>query len=78
MRVRRLAEANMNMKRIPSCLAVVAAVAVISLPIMGGPVGWHERLLDPATFLTALTLAGVAMVLWPLGAEKPVPHGRGS
>ena len=67
MRVRRLAEANMNMKQIPSCLAAIAAVGVISFPSMGGPVGWHERLLDPATFLTALAFAGVALALWPLG-----------
>jgi hypothetical protein len=56
-----------TLKRIPSYLAAVAAVAVISFPVTGGPVGWHDRLLDPATFLTALTFAGVAMVLWPLG-----------
>jgi hypothetical protein len=56
----------MNMKQIPSCLAILAAVAVISFPIMGGPIGWHERLLDPATFLTALAFAGVGMVIWPL------------
>ncbi len=56
-----------TLKRTPSFLAAVAAVALIGFPIMGGPVGWHERLLDPVTFLTALTFAGVAMVLWPLG-----------
>jgi hypothetical protein len=55
-----------TLKRIPSYLAMVAAVAVISFPILGGPIGWHERLLDPATFLTALTFAGVAILLWPL------------
>ena len=55
-----------TLNRIPSCLAAVAAVAVVRFPIVAGPVGWHDRLLDPATFLTALTLAGVAIVLWPL------------
>ena len=55
------------LNQIPSCLAVIAAVAIIALPIFGGPVGWHERLLDPATFLTALAFAGAAMVLWPIG-----------
>jgi drug/metabolite transporter (DMT)-like permease len=64
---------TLKLNRIPSCLAVVAAVAVISLPIMGGPVGWRERLYDPAVFLTALTLAGVAMVLWPLGDDNAAP-----
>lgn len=58
----------MNMiNRIPSYLAALAAVAIIALPIFGGPVGWHERLLDPVTFLVALAFAGVAIVLWPLG-----------
>ena len=59
-----------TLNRIPSFLAAVAAVAVIRFPIMAGPVGWHERLLDPATFLTALTFAGVAMVLWPLRNQE--------
>jgi hypothetical protein len=63
-----------TLKRIPSYLAAVAAVAVISFPIMGGPVGWHERLLDPAIFLTALALVGVAMLLWPLGVGRSVFH----
>jgi len=45
---------------------MVATLAVIRLPIMGGPSEWHERLLDPASFLTALTLAGTALVLWPV------------
>jgi hypothetical protein len=58
------------LNRIPSCLAVVTTVVVIKFPITGGPIGWHERLLDPATFLTALTFAGVAMVLWPLGHRR--------
>jgi hypothetical protein len=53
--------------RIPSYLAMVAALAVIRLPILVGPATWRERLLDPATFLMALTLAGVAMLLWPIG-----------
>jgi hypothetical protein len=52
--------------RIPSYLAMVAAVAVIRLPILGGPAAWQERLLDPAIFLMALTLGGVALVLWPV------------
>jgi hypothetical protein len=54
------------LKRIPSCLAMIAAAAIIALPIFGGPVGWHDRLYDPTTFLTALALAGATMVLWPL------------
>lgn len=71
MRVRPSTEANMkSLKQIPSCLAVIAAVAIIALPIFGGPVGWHERLLDPATFLTALAFAGVAMVLWPIETKR--------
>jgi hypothetical protein len=61
------------LKQIPSCLAVIASIGVIKLPIMGGPIGWHERLLDPATFLMALTLAGVAMLLWPLREQRPTP-----
>ena len=55
-----------NMKklnRIPSCLAALAAVAIIVLPIFGGPVGWHDRLDDPTTFLTALALAALALHL---------------
>ena len=59
------------LRRVPSCLAAIAAVAVIALPIFGGPVGWHDRLYDPTTFLTALTFAGVAMVLWPLERQTP-------
>jgi hypothetical protein len=55
-----------TLNRIPSYLTAAAAVAVIRFPIMGCPVGWHERLLDPSAFLTALAFAGVAMVLWPL------------
>jgi len=51
-------------------MAAVAAVVVIRFPTMGGPVGWHDRLLDPATFLTALAFAGVAMLLWPLGEGR--------
>jgi hypothetical protein len=54
------------LKRIPSCLAAIAAAAVIALPILGGSVSWRDRLYDPAIFLMALTLAGVAIVLWPL------------
>lgn len=60
-----------TMKRIPSCLAALAAVAIIALPIMGGPVGWRERLDDPRTLLTALAFAGVALALWPLGENNP-------
>jgi hypothetical protein len=59
-----------TLNRIPSWLAAVAVVAVIRFPVMVGPVGWHERLLDPVTFLTALAFAGVAMVLWPLENGK--------
>jgi len=59
------------LKRIPSCLALAATVAVIALPILGGPIGWHERLLDPCTCLMSITLIGVAMLLWPL-EEKNV------
>lgn len=53
-------------QRIPSCLAMVVALAVIRLPIVGGPSGWRERVVDPPNFLMALTLAGVSMLLWPL------------
>jgi len=59
-----------TLRRIPSYLAMVAALATISLPIGDGPVGWHNRLYDPAVFLTALTFAGLAMVLWPLDAQR--------
>ena len=58
-----------RINRIPSYLATVAALAVIRLPILGGPTSWRERLLDPVTFLMALTLAGVALLLWPLGKQ---------
>ncbi|HVM62468.1 MAG TPA: hypothetical protein VMV72_16530 [Verrucomicrobiae bacterium] len=57
-----------TLKMIPSCLAAVAAVAFIALPIMGGPTNWRDRLYDPAIFLTALAFAGAAIVLWPLGS----------
>jgi drug/metabolite transporter (DMT)-like permease len=65
-----------TLNRIPSCLAAVAAVAIVALPIFGGPVGWHERLLDPATFLTALAFAGIAMVTWPMGVDNGAPLAR--
>ena len=55
------------MRAVPSYLAAVAAVAMIALPIFGGPISWRDRLDDPAIFLAALALAGVAIVLWPLG-----------
>lgn len=64
----------MKMKQIPSCLAAITAVAIIALPIFGGPVGWHARLLDPSTFLTALAFAGVALVLWPLQNNETIEH----
>ena len=61
-----------TLNQVPSFLAAVAAVAIIRFPIMGGPAGWHERLLDPSTFLTALAFGGVAIVLWPLSeTDKP-------
>jgi len=63
-----------KLNRIPSCLAVAAAVALIALPIMGGPAGWHERLLDPCICLMSLSLVGVAMLLWPLGDNNAVQH----
>lgn len=63
-----------NLNRIPSCLAVAAAVAVIALPIMGGPAGWHDRLLDPCICLMSLSLAGVAMLLWPLSESGKSIH----
>ena len=67
--------ANMNiLKRVPSYLAALAAIAVIALPITGGPRGWHERMNDPAVFLMALAFAGAALVLWPLGDNNAVQH----
>ena len=55
-----------TLERVPSCVALIAAVAVIALALMGDPLGWRERLVDPCTCLTSLTLVGVAMLLWPL------------
>jgi len=59
-----------TLKRVPSYLAMTAALAIIRFPIMGGPTSWHERLADPVTFLTALALAGIAVVLWPIGEQQ--------
>ena len=75
MRISPCPKANMKtLKQIPSCLAAVAALAMIALPLFGGPLNWHDRLYDPAIFLTALTFAGAAMVLWPL--KSPAGTGK--
>jgi hypothetical protein len=60
------------LKQVPSCLTALAAVAIIALPVTSGPHGWHDRMNDPVVFLMALTFAGVALVLWPLGADNAV------
>jgi hypothetical protein len=74
-RVWAMTEANMNLlKRVPSYLAALAAIAVIALPVTGGPRGWHDRMNDPVVFLMALTFAGAALVLWPLGTNNAVQH----
>jgi len=59
-----------KLKRVPSYLATLATVAVVALPITGGPCGWHDRMNDPVVFLMALAFAGTALVIWPLGAEE--------
>ena len=61
-----------KLKRVPSYLATLAAVAVIALPVTGGPQGWHDRMNDPVVFLMALAFAGAALLLWPLGAHNAV------
>jgi hypothetical protein len=72
-RVRAISEANMNkLKRVPSCLAALAAVAIVALPVTSGPCGWHDRMNDPVVFLMALAFAGIALVLWPLGNNNAV------
>ncbi len=63
-----------KLKRVPSYLAALAAVAVIALPITGAPGDWHDRMNDPVVFLMSLTFAGTALVLWPLGTNNAVQH----
>jgi|HubBroStandDraft_6_1064221.scaffolds.fasta_scaffold652540_1 hypothetical protein len=63
-----------KLNRIPSYLAALATTAVIVLPVTGGPRGWHERMDDPVVFLTALALAGTALVIWPLGNRDAVQN----
>jgi len=63
-----------KLKRVPSYLAALATVAVVALPILGGPRGWHDRLNDPVVFLMALAFAGTALVIWPLGNRGAVQH----
>jgi len=63
-----------KLNRIPSFLVALAAVAIIALPITGGPHGWHDRINDPVVFLMALAFAGAALVLWPLGNRDAVQH----
>ena len=61
------------LKQIPSWLSMIAAVVVV----VGGGAGWRERLYDPAVFLTSLTLAGVALVLWPIDGQRTAqPEGE--
>jgi hypothetical protein len=43
---------------------MMVAVIISSLPVLGGPEGWRERVSDPPTFLVTLTLVGVAILLW--------------
>ena len=61
-----------TLKQVPSYLAALAAVAIIALPVTGGPQGWHDRINDPVVFLMALAFAGAALVLWPLGTDNAV------
>jgi hypothetical protein len=63
-----------TLERLPSCLALAATVAILALPILGGPLGWRERILDPCTCLMALTLVGAAMLLWPLENNSVAGH----
>ncbi|MGA2138214.1 MAG: hypothetical protein ABSH14_05060 [Verrucomicrobiia bacterium] len=62
------------LERVPSCAALIAAVAVIALPLMTDPLGQRERLVDPCTCLMTLTLVGVAMLLWPIGESTKSIH----
>jgi hypothetical protein len=62
------------LKRVPSSLAALAAVAVIAFPVTRGPHGWQDRLNDPIVFLMALAFAGAALLLWPLGKNNVVQH----
>ncbi len=72
-RIRAMTEANMNLlKQVPSYLAALTTVAVVALPITGAPGDWHDRINDPVVFLMALTFAGVALVLWPLGTDDAI------
>ncbi|HXI84064.1 MAG TPA: hypothetical protein VNL17_08245 [Verrucomicrobiae bacterium] len=61
-----------KLKRVPSYLAALAGIAVIALPITSGPRGWHDRMNDPVVFLMALSFAGAALVIWPLGNNNGV------
>ncbi len=63
-----------KLKRVPSYLAALTTVVVIALPITGAPGDWHDRMNDPVVFLMALTFAGVALMLWPLGNSNAVQH----
>ena len=63
-----------TLERVPSCVALVAAVVVIALSIMGDPLGWRERLVDPCTCLMAPTFVGVALLLWPIGESEKSIH----
>jgi hypothetical protein len=56
-----------KLKRIPSYLAALGAIAVVAIPVTGVPGDWHDRVNDPVVFLMALTFVGAALVLWPLG-----------
>ena len=61
------------LRQIPSWLSMIAAAVVV----VAGGAGWRERLYDPAVFLTSLTLAGVAMILWPIDAQRTTqPEGE--
>ena len=63
-----------KLKRVPSYLAAIATVAIIALPITGAPGDWHDRINDPVVFLMALSFAGAALVIWPLGTNSAVQH----
>ena len=60
------------LKQVPSYLAALATIAAVALPITGAPGDWHDRINDPVVFLMALTFAGAALVLWPLGSDNAV------